>query len=175
MKPTNLYLMTLNEIYSIGHIDLQMQGGILHSENHVFLPKFEILKSSKITWTNAKWRFWNGKTLRFPKVLNYWKFEWPLPILPSFIGWSLGSLWANIAYWLHLKTHRNIIKDAKMETKFSGSKILGIYKQIFSYAYVNTYVCTYMRIFLVKQVSIKDILSMGCLYDSAPNLYEQIS
>ena len=34
MKPKNLYLMTLIEIYIFGHFGLQMQAGILHSENH---------------------------------------------------------------------------------------------------------------------------------------------
>ena len=32
MNPTNLYWMTLKEIYIFGHVGLQIQGGILHSK-----------------------------------------------------------------------------------------------------------------------------------------------
>ena len=39
MQPTNLYLVTLNEIYIFNQIGLQMQGGFLHSENRGFFPK----------------------------------------------------------------------------------------------------------------------------------------
>ena len=91
MKPTNLYLMTLNEIHILSHIGLQKQGGIQHSKNHDFFDKIEI-KSPKIAWCNNKWQFWNGKTLRFPKIPDFWKFEWILPVLQSFIRWALCRL-----------------------------------------------------------------------------------
>ena len=54
----------------------------------VFFARIE-MKSPKITWFNNKWQFWNGKTFRFPKVPDFWKFERLLPVLQSFIGWAL--------------------------------------------------------------------------------------
>ena len=48
MKPTNLYLVTLTEIYILGHFGPQMQAGILHSENMGYFAKIA-MKSPNIT------------------------------------------------------------------------------------------------------------------------------
>ena len=53
MKTANLYLLTFNEIYIFGHIGLQIQGDIVHSENQGFFAKIE-MKSPKITLCNNR-------------------------------------------------------------------------------------------------------------------------
>ena len=91
MNPTNLYWMTLKEIYIFGHIGLQMQGGILHSKIMFFCQDWNEITKNHLKYNN-KWRFWNDKTLSFPKVPDFWKFEWLLSVLQSFIRWALYSL-----------------------------------------------------------------------------------
>ena len=66
MNPTNLYWMTLKEIYIFSHIALQMQGGILHSKIMVFCQDWNEFTKNQLKYNN-KWRFWNGKTLKFQK------------------------------------------------------------------------------------------------------------
>ena len=50
MQPTNLYLVTLTEMYIFGHFGPQMQAGILHSENHGLFCQncYEITKNHLI-------------------------------------------------------------------------------------------------------------------------------
>ena len=82
-----IFLMTLNEIYILSHIELQKQG--------TKKTTISFVKSPKFAWCNNKWRFWNGKTLGFSKIPDFWKFEWILPRLPvlqSFIRWALIHL-----------------------------------------------------------------------------------
>ena len=73
MNPTNLYWMTLKEIYIFGLIGIQMQGGILHSKIKVFCQDWNEITENHLKY-NYKWRFWNGKTLRFPKVPDFMEF-----------------------------------------------------------------------------------------------------
>ena len=70
MNPTNLYWMTLKEIYIFSHIALQMQGGILHSKIMVFCQDWNEFTKNQLKYNN-KWRFWNGKTLKFQKNPNF--------------------------------------------------------------------------------------------------------
>ena len=70
MNPTNLYWMTLKEIYIFSHIALQMQGGILHSKIMVFCQDWNEFTKNQLKYYN-KWRFRNGKTLKFQKNPNF--------------------------------------------------------------------------------------------------------
>ena len=90
MNLTNLYWITLKEIYIFGHIGLQMQGGILHSKIMFFCQDWNEITKNHLEYNN-KWRFLNDKTLSFPKVRNFWKFEQLLSVLQSFIRWALST------------------------------------------------------------------------------------
>ena len=56
-----------------------MLGSNIHSENRISIVKIA-MKSSKITGYKNRWQFWTDKTLRFPKIPDFWKFEQPWPV-----------------------------------------------------------------------------------------------
>ena len=128
MKPTNLYLMTLFEISIFGHFGPQMQAGYLHSKIMDYFVKIA-MKSPKITQSNNKWQFWNEKTLKFPKVPNFRKFEWLLSVFCQLVLNSvvipLSSKIVNI--WFHVISSILLI----------NTKI--VYYVVYSYIFFHTF------------------------------------
>ena len=109
-------------------------------------------------------------------IINYKNYDWMLILCWSLERrsiWSiidLGSPWAYSKIFFVIQVHENIVKWRPRLHSNIGKMICKIVNNIFQIQNsgnfkTDFFLNLYLRIFLVKQVSLKIIPSMGCLYD----------